>query len=108
MPDVDAIAAWCGCASLGCGGLFQGSDRLRRFINNMAYRLIFWTTRRCPFFCEVGEMEIRNAIFLIPFLVGVVLLRCFMTMDFMTAKGVEGDEVSLVACSHLRVGTSAG
>jgi hypothetical protein len=53
-------------------------------------------------------MEIRNAIFLIPFLVGVVLLRCFMTMDFMTAKGVEGDEVSLVACSHLRVGTSAG
>ena len=108
VPDVDAIAAWCGCASLGCGGLFQGSDRLRRFINSTACRLAFWLTCRCPFFCEVSEMEIRNAIFLIPFLIEVVLLRYFMIADLLIAEGVGVDEVSPVAGSRLRVGTSAG
>ena len=107
VPDVDAIAAWCRCALLACGGLFQGSDHLRWFINTTAYRLVFWLTCRCPFFCEMGEMEIRNAIFRILFLVGVVLLRCFVTADFLTTEGVGGDEVSPVACSRLKVRTSA-
>ena len=53
-------------------------------------------------------MEIRNVIFLIPFLVGVVLLRYFMIADFFIAEGFGGDEVSPAACSRLRVGTSAG
>ena len=81
---------------------------MRRFINNTAYRLDFWLKCRCPFFCEVGEMEIMNAIFLIPFLVGVVLLMYFVIANFLIAEGVGGDEVSPVASSRLRVGTSAG
>jgi len=108
VPDVDANAAWCGCTSLVCGGLFQGSDRLRCFINNMAHRLVLRLTCRCPFICEVGEMEMRNAIFPIPFLVGVVPLRCFLMADFLIAEGIGGGEVSPVACSRLGVWTSTG
>ena len=61
-------------------------------MSNTAYRWVLWLTCRCPSFRDADEMEMRKAIFLIPFLVGVVLLRCFLVIDFLVTKGVGGKE----------------
>jgi hypothetical protein len=54
-------------------------------------------------------MKMRKIIFLIPFLVGVVLLRCFLVNDFLViTEGVEGREALTVGGPRSGVWTSSG
>ena len=59
-------------------------------MSSTAYRWVLRLIYRCPSFRDAGEMEMRKTIFLIPFLVGVVLLRCFLVNDFFVTEGVGG------------------
>jgi len=77
-------------------------------MSKTAYRWVLRLTFRCPSFRDAVEMEMRKTVFLFPFLVGVVLLRCFLVNDFLVTEVVGGWEALTVGWPRSGVWTSSG
>jgi hypothetical protein len=59
-------------------------------MSKVAYRWILRVRCRCALWLDVDEIERRNSIFLIPFLLGLVLPSCLLVTHFVGLEILRG------------------